>query len=119
MRRQIAAALCSTIFGFMATSLPAIVQQSTGKTCLEEWRANQAADQTNQVQNDARAVQCPPNVLAPQETLITLASATTLATGSSDVNESVQIHTTIKDLMDSIIDPSADVLWDAVKTVVD
>jgi hypothetical protein len=29
------------------------------------------------------------------------------------------VHTTIKDLMDSIIDPSADVLWNAAGTVVD
>jgi hypothetical protein len=30
-----------------------------------------------------------------------------------------QLYSSIKDLMDSIIDPSADALWDAVKTVVD
>jgi hypothetical protein len=30
-----------------------------------------------------------------------------------------QIHTTIKDLMESIVDPSADVIWNAVGTVAD
>jgi hypothetical protein len=30
-----------------------------------------------------------------------------------------QIHSTVKDLMDSIIDPSADVIWGAVGSVVD
>jgi hypothetical protein len=35
------------------------------------------------------------------------------------VKKELQIHSTIKDLMESIIDPSADALWGAVKTVVD
>jgi hypothetical protein len=30
-----------------------------------------------------------------------------------------KVYTTIKDLMDSIVDPSADVVWGAVGTVVD
>ncbi len=39
------------------------------------------------------------------------------AQGATDADRPV--HTTIKDLMDSIIDPSADVLWNAAGTVVD
>ncbi len=37
----------------------------------------------------------------------------------SATNADRLVHTTIKDLMDSIIDPSADALWNAAGTVVD
>lgn len=61
MRRQIAAALCSAVLGFMASSSLAIAQQ----------------------------------------------------------NRDRQVYSSIKDLMDSIIDPSADALWQAVGTIID
>jgi hypothetical protein len=38
---------------------------------------------------------------------------------SGDNTGDNQVYTTIKDLMESIIDPSADALWEAVGTVVD
>lgn len=62
MRRQIAAALCSTAVAFVAASSLAIAQQQVGTR---------------------------------------------------------QVSTTIKDLMDSIIDPSADVIWNASGTIID
>ena len=39
--------------------------------------------------------------------------------GSSNASKELQVHTTIKDLMDSIVDPSADVIWTASGTIVD
>ena len=61
MSRQVAAALCALILGFMASSSLGIAQQKKDRP----------------------------------------------------------VHTTIKDLMQSMIDPSADVLWNAAGTVVD
>jgi hypothetical protein len=82
MRRQIAVALCSAVFGasvlgFMASSGLAIAQQKTAK--------------------------------APAA----------LVAGSGDATRDRQLISTIKELMESIIDPSADTLWGAVGTVVD
>jgi hypothetical protein len=74
MRRQIAAALCVAVLGFMASSSLVTAQQKTAKA---------------------------------------------LATGSSNAARDRQVYSSIKDLMESIIDPSADVLWGAVRTVVD
>lgn len=48
------------------------------------------------------------------------ASALAIAqTGPINASKDRQIHTTIKDLMDSIVDPSADVIWGASGTIVD
>jgi hypothetical protein len=74
MRRQIVAALCLAVLGFMAPSSLVIAQQKTPKA---------------------------------------------LVTGSSNAVRDRQVYSSIKDLMESIIDPSADVLWGAVRTVVD
>jgi hypothetical protein len=68
MRRQIAAASCLAVLGFMTFSLLAVAQQQTAKAGLE---------------GDGL------------------------------------VHSTIKDIMESIVDPSADALWEAVGTVVD
>src|SRR6202035_70922 len=38
---------------------------------------------------------------------------------SGDAGEDGLVHSTIKDIMESIVDPSADGLWEAVGTVVD
>jgi len=38
---------------------------------------------------------------------------------SGDAGDDGLVHSTIKDIMDSIVDPSADALWEAVGTVVD
>src|ERR1700728_4453385 len=42
-----------------------------------------------------------------------------LAVGSGNASRDRQVYSSIKELMESIIDPSADVLWGAVGTVVD
>ncbi len=42
-----------------------------------------------------------------------------LAVGSGNASRDRQVYSSIKDLMESIIDPSADVLWGAVGAVVD
>ena len=48
------------------------------------------------------------------------ASAFAIAqTGAVNASKDRQIHTTIKDLMVSIVDPSADVVWNASGTIVD
>jgi hypothetical protein len=102
MRRQIAAILCSVILGFMASPALAIAQQKTAKACLEEWRANKATNQANGVTGKAYVAQCRANMA-----------------GSSNANRNRQAYSSIKDLMESIIDPSADALWGAVGTIVD
>jgi hypothetical protein len=47
------------------------------------------------------------------------APSATLVAGHTNATGNRQIYSTIKDLMESIIDPSADVLWGAAGTVVD
>jgi hypothetical protein len=47
------------------------------------------------------------------------ATTTSPAGGTGDAANNRQVFLTIKDLMESIIDPSADTLWGAVGTVVD
>ena len=47
------------------------------------------------------------------------APSATLVAGTTHATANRQIYSTIKDLMESIIDPSADVLWGAAGTVVD
>jgi len=86
MRRQFAAALCSTILGFLVSSSFAIAQ-----------------------------AQCRDNT----QPATASAMRTGLAAGSLNANRDRQIYSSIKDLMESIIDPSADALWGAVGTVLD
>jgi hypothetical protein len=117
MRRQIAAALCSAVLGFIASSL-AIAQQKTAKACLEEWRANKATNQANGVTEKAYVAQCRAGGAPPQPTAAP-ATPATHAAGSGDAAGDGQVYSSIKDLMESIIDPSADALWGAVGTVVD
>lgn len=52
---------------------------------------------------------------------LALLAALSFATAQKDIQTPAdpQAHSTVKDLMDSIIDPSADVLWGAVGAVVD
>ena len=50
----------------------------------------------------------------------TAASSLAIAqAGSSNASKDRQVHTTIKDLMESIVDPSADVIWGPSGTIVD
>ena len=57
--------------------------------------------------------------VAQQKTAKAPATPTTLGTGSGKTTSDRQVYSSIKDLMESIIDPSADILWGAVGIVVD
>jgi hypothetical protein len=116
MRRQIAAALCSAVLGFMASSSLAIAQQKTAKACLEERRANKAANEANGVTEKAYVAQCRAGGSPTQPAA---APATTLVAGSSNAARDRQVYSSIRDIMESIIDPSADALWGASGTIVD
>ena len=118
MRRQIAAALCSAVLGFIASSSPAIAQQKTAKACLEEWRANKAANQANGVTEKAYVAQCRAGGASTQPTAAP-ATPAALAAGSGNATRDRQVYSSVRDLMQSIIDPSADALWGAAGTVVD
>jgi hypothetical protein len=69
-----------------------MAQQKTAKACLGEWRANKATNQANGVTQKAYVAQC--------------------RAGGAALSS-------VKELMESIVDPSADVLWNAVRTVLD
>lgn len=97
MRRQIVAAVCSVAFGAMATSSLSVAQQDTASACLEQWRAG-----------DLFVTRCPAGDALSHR-----------AAASTTPKRDRQVRSTIKDLMEAIVDPSADVLWAAVKTVVD
>src|ERR1700686_5263852 len=47
------------------------------------------------------------------------ATPATLVAGSNNATRNHPFYSSIKDLMESIIDPSADTLWGAVGTIVD
>jgi hypothetical protein len=115
MRRQIAAALCSVALGIMASSSLGMSQQKTAKACLQEWRANKATNQANGVTEKAYVAQCRA-AGAPARPGAVPATPAALAAGST---RDGQVYSSIKDIMESIIDPSADALWGAVGTVVD
>jgi hypothetical protein len=57
--------------------------------------------------------------IAQQKTAKAPATPATLGAGSGKTTSDRQVYSSIKDLMESIIDPSADILWGAVGTVVD
>jgi len=118
MRRQIAAALCSAVLGFMASSSLSIAQQETAMACLEEWRPNKAAIDANGVTEKAYVAQCRAGG-APTQPAAAPATPATLVPGSSNAATDRQVYSSIKELMESIIDPSADAIWGAVGTVID
>ena len=118
MRMQIVAALCSAVLGFMASSSLAIAQQKTATACLKEWRAIKATNQADGVTQKAYVAQCRAGGAPTQRTAATATPATPVA-GSSNGTRNRQVYSSIKDLMESIIDPSADALWGAVGTVID
>jgi len=99
MRRQIAAALCSAALGVIAVSSPAVAQQKTAKACAEEWQGDKTANQANGTTERAYMARC--------------------RAGSSKAASDRPVYSTVKDLMESIIDPSADTLWGAAGTVID
>jgi hypothetical protein len=101
MRRHIAAALCSAALGAIAVSASslAIAQQKTAKACVKGWQADTAANGVNGITRRAHLARC--------------------GARSSKAAGDPQVRSTIKDIMESIIDPSADVLWGAAGAVID
>jgi len=118
MRRQIAVALCAGMFGFVVPSGLAIAQQKTAKACLQEWRANKAAKEANGLTQKAYLAQCRAGGAADRAG----AAAATTANppgGSGNAGRDRPIYLSIKEIMESVVDPSADALWGAVGTVLD
>jgi hypothetical protein len=113
MRRQIAAALCAGMFGFVVPSALAIAQQKTAKACLQEWRASKAAKEANGITQKAYLAQCRAGgaPAAPAK-----AANPPAASGNAGDRP---IYLSIKEIMESVVDPSADALWNAVGTVLD
>ncbi|MBV9824975.1 MAG: hypothetical protein JO001_04750 [Alphaproteobacteria bacterium] len=115
MKRQIATAVCcivlgSAALGVLASSTLAIAQQKPAKACLESWRANRAANEANGLTQKAYMAQCRSGG----------ASAASATPGASrGAGKDRPVYLTVKDLMQSIIDPSADALWNAVQTIAD
>jgi hypothetical protein len=61
-----------------------------------------------------------PAALSSAVVALMAASALVIAqAGSIAASKDRQVHTSIRDLMDSIVDPSADVIWGASGTIVD
>ena len=116
MKRQIVVALCSAALAIIASAPIAVAQQKSVKTCLEEWRANRAANVANGVTPKAFLAQCREGGAPSAAGTATPAAP---AAGAGNTGRDRQTATSVKDLMDSIVDPSADVLWGAVGTVVD
>jgi hypothetical protein len=117
MRKQVAAAFGAAVLGFLASSSIAIAQLQT-TACPEEWRANAASTSASAATWWADRAQCHSGGALARST-VTEATPVELAARSRRAARHRDIYSTIKDLMESIIDPSADVLWGAVKTIVD
>jgi hypothetical protein len=103
MRRQIAAALCTAALGVIALSSSSFAQQKTAKVCTEEWQADKTANRANGVTERAYVAQC----------------RASSGKAAGDRQRDHQVYSSVKDLMESIIDPSADALWGAAGTVID
>jgi hypothetical protein len=119
MRRQIAAVLCLAvlclaILGLVGSSSLATAQQ-TAKPCLEQWQANAPENRANQGTEKAFVAVCRDGGAPSAKP----ARPPTLVAGSSNTARNRPVYSSIKELMESIIDPSADTLWGAVGTVVD
>jgi len=99
MRRQIAAVLCAAALGAIAVSSSslAIAQRKTAKACVEE--SDRIAARANGIAHRGSPAQC--------------------GASSNKAASDRPVHSTVKDLMESIIDPSADALWGAAGTVID
>jgi len=111
MRRQIAAALCVAALGAIALSSAslAIAQKKTAKACAEEWQADKTTNRANGVTARAYVARC--------------RADSSKAAGDRQVYSSKvyssKVYSSIKDVMESMIDPSADRLWGAAGTVID
>jgi len=111
MRRQIAAALCVAALGVIALSSAslAIAQQKTAKACAEEWQADKTTNRANGVTARAYVARC--------------RADSSKAAGDRQVYSSKvyssKVYSSIKDVMESMIDPSADTLWGSAGTIID
>ncbi len=116
MRKQIAAALClavvcSAVLGLIGLSSLAVARQRATDIRPQEWRVQPA----NQADGAAtRLAQLRDGGASAQPTAKS-AKPATLPAGSSNA----PVYSSVRELMQSIIDPSADVLWGAVGAVVD
>jgi hypothetical protein len=101
MRRHIAAVLCGAALGAIAVSASslAIAQQKTTKACVKAWQADKAANRANGITQRAYLARC--------------------GASSSNAAGDPPVRSSIKDIMESIIDPSADVLWGAAGAIID
>lgn len=115
MRRQVTVALCSAALCAMASSSLSIAQQRTAHACLAEPQANKAANEYNRVTARADVGDCFADGTPGQSA----GAMATLVARSGNAARDRPIYSSIKDLMESVIDPSADVLWGAVGTVID
>src|SRR5260221_142185 len=99
MRRQIAAALYLAALGVIALSSAslAIAQQKTAKACAEEWQADKTTNQANGVTERAYVARC--------------RAGSSKAAGDRQVYSIKQVYSSIKDVMESMIDPSAGGHW--------
>jgi hypothetical protein len=120
MRRQVSvscsAALCMAVLGVIASSALAFAQQKTAKPCLEAWQAGRTAKHHG-ITKTAYMARCRDGG-APSRPAAAATPAAPAA-GSGNAAGDRQAYTSIKELMESIIDPSADALWGSVGTVVD
>jgi hypothetical protein len=116
MRRQIAPALCAAVLTLVGSSSLAIAEQSAATACVEAWRANTAANQAKGVTEKGYVARRRDDGAPARPTA---KPARTLAAASNNSSGNHTVYLSIKDLMESIIDPSADTLWGAVGTVID
>ena len=124
MRRQVSisiscsAVLCMAVLGVIAPSALAIAQQKTAKACMEAWQADRTAKHARGITKAAYVARCRDGG-APGRPAAAAATPAAPAAGSGNGAGDRQAYTSIKELMESIIDPSADALWGSVGTVVD
>jgi hypothetical protein len=122
MRREVSvsvscsAALCMAVLGVIASSALAIAQQKTAKACMEAWQVDRTAKHARGITKTAYVARCRDGG-APSRPAAAAPAAP--AAGSGNAAGDRQAYTSIKELMESIIDPSADALWGSVGTVVD
>jgi len=106
------------MFGFVLPSALAIAQQKTAKACLQEWRANKAAKEASGFTQKAYLAQCRAGG-APDRAGAVPATTANPPGGSGKAGKDRPIYLSIKEIMESVVDPSADALWGAVGTVLD
>jgi hypothetical protein len=106
------------MFGLVVPSMFAVAQQKTAKACLQEWRANKAAKEANGITLKAYLAQCRAGG-APDRAGAAPAKAANPPAASGNTGRDRPIYLSIKEIMESVVDPSADALWNAVGTVLD